>query len=170
MSFVMPAAGAWCLFSPELAARADLPRWRQQAATFFDADLAAVQTLTDPVLPPSAALELDVTSLRGGGPTRVRVVTVALDEAPALLAHAEEAVAAIGGAGFDALLRKARRLWQVQARPVGGGDPRAPLVVAAVLASVLLAPVVPPGERTAFGVRGARLRLMDAGWPDVRRD
>jgi hypothetical protein len=170
MSFVLPVDGAWCLFSPELAARADLPRWRQQAATFFDADLAAVQTLSDPVLPSAAALELDVTSLRGGGPTRVRVVTVALDEAPALLAHAELAVAAIGGAGFDALLRRARRLWQVQARPVGGGDPRAPLVVTAVLASVLLAPVVPPGERTAFGVRGARVRLMDAGWPDVRRD
>ena len=170
MSFVLPTAEAWCLFSPEPAPRADLPRWRQQAATFFDADLSAVQTLTDPVLPAVAALELDVRSLRGGDPTRVRVLTLPLAEAPALLAHAEQAVAAIGGAGFDALLRKAQRLWQVQARPVGGGDPRAPLVVAAVLASVLLAPLVPPGERTAFGVRGARLRLMDAGWPDVRRD
>jgi hypothetical protein len=170
MTLAMPTGAAWCLFAADPLPRADLPRWQQQAQTFFDARVDLVQTLTDPAgaLPPCAALELDVCSLDGAARGRVRVVTVPLDEAPWALAAGRAAVEAIGGAGFDALLAKAQRLWQVQAKTVGGGDPRAPLVVAALLASVLLAPVVPPGEVTTFGVRGARLRLMDADWPRVR--
>lgn len=170
MVLPMPADAAWSLFAAEPVARVELSRWRQQAETFFDARLALVQTLSDPggVLPQTAAIELDVAPLAGGDATRVRVVTVPLSDAPEVRAAGERAVAAIGGAGLDALLARAKRLWQVQARPVGGGDPRAPNVVAALLASVLLAPIVPPGERTAFGVRGARLRLMDADWPRVR--
>lgn len=168
MSFVLPPAEAFSLFAPEPSALADLPRWQQQAATFFDAALSPVQRLSDPVLPSCAALEVDLSPSSGGPVTRVRVVTVPLAEAAELLRHAQDAVQAIGGAGFDALLDRARRLWQVQARTVGAGDARAPLVMAAVLASVMLAPIVPPGERTAFGVRGARVRLMDADWPRVR--
>lgn len=169
MSFALAPGEAWCLFAPDLAPRADLPRWQRQAETFFDASLTLVQTLSDPsgALPDCAALELDVRPLAGGEASRVRVLTVPLSEAPELLAVGREAVEAIGGAGFDALLAKARRAWQVQARTVGPGDARAPAVMAAILASVLLAPIVPPGERVAFGVRGARLRLMDAAWPRV---
>ena len=168
MTAALPPGEAWSLFSPDPSPRADLPRWQQQAATFFDASLSPAQALASPALPERAALEIDLRSALGGDATRVRLVTLPLDEAPALLAHARTAVDAIGGAGFDALLSRARRVWQVQARPVGQGDPRAPLVMAAVLASALLAPIVPPGERAAFGVRGARLRLMDADWPRVR--
>lgn len=170
MVLALPVDAAWSLFAAAPEARVELARWRQQAETFFDARVALVQTLTDPsgALPDEAAIELDVAPRAGGDATRVRVVTVPLARAPEALAAGERAVAAIGGAGLDALLAKATRLWQVQARPVGAGDPRAPLVVAALLASVLLAPIVPPGERTAFGVRGARLRMMDADWPRVR--
>lgn len=170
MVSVLPHADAWSLFAPEPVARVELGRWRAQAEAHLDARVALVQTLADPrgVLPETAAFELDVAPASGGAATRVAVLTVPLAEAPALRAVAARAVDAIGGAGFDALLARAARLWQVRARPVGGGDPRAPLVVAALLASVLLAPVVPPGELTTFGVRGARLRMMDAGWPRVR--
>lgn len=166
----LPHAEAWSLFAAEPVARVDAARWGAQAATFFDASVALVQRVTDPdgALPTHARFELDVSPAPGGAVTRVAVCTIPLGDAPALREVGARAVAAIGGAGMDALLAKATRLWQVRAAPVGGGDPRAPLVVTALLASVLLAPVVPPGELTAFGVRGARLRLMDADWPRVR--
>lgn len=164
---------AWSLFASDPVARVDAPRWDAQAGTFFDASLALVQRITDPagVLPSHAGFELDLRPVNpayGGAATRVAVRTLPLAEAPALRAAALRGVEALGGAGMDALVAKATRLWQVRALPVGGGDPRAPLVVAALLASVLLAPIVPPGEATIFGVRGARLRLMDQGWPRVR--
>lgn len=170
MSFALPARESWCLYSPEALPRIELARWQQQAGTFFDAALTLAQTLSDPlgVLPACAAVEVDLRSSAGGDATRVRVLTLPLDEAPELLAVGREAVEAIGGAGFDALLARARRVWQVQARTVGPGDPRAPAVLAGVMASIFLAPIVPPGERVAFGVRGARLRLMDLDWPRVR--
>jgi hypothetical protein len=48
---------------------------------------------------------------------------------------------------------------------VGEGENElAPLALAGVLASLLLAPIVPPGAGTIFGVKGARERLSAAGW------
>jgi hypothetical protein len=73
------------------------------------------------------------------------------------------AARAIGGAGFDALVLRARRVWQVWEWVPEGGDARAPLVVAAVLASLFLAPIVPPGGGAIFGVKGARERLASLG-------
>src|SRR5207245_152176 len=73
-------------------------------------------------------------------------------------------VEAIGGAGFELLVPRTRTVWQVDARPVAGMDTRAPIVIAALLASVLLAPVVPPEGGAIFGVKGARLRLEAMGW------
>lgn len=125
-----------------------------QARTFFEAQL------TLPAAPTGPTFAVDVRSV-GGGTTRVEVRSGPLD--PAVLAAAERGVAAIGGAGFDALVSRARSLVQVSRHVVG--DARAPLVVAGVLASVLLAPIVPPDETTIYGVRGARTRLSSAGWP-----
>jgi hypothetical protein len=76
---------------------------------------------------------------------------------------ADAGVRAIGGAGMDALVAKAKRVWQVGRAVEGAGDARAPLVLAAALATVMLAPVVPPDEVTIFGVRGARMRLETMG-------
>ena len=93
-----------------------------------------------------------------------------LDRARAVLEAAREGVRAIGGAGFDVLLGRARRLWQVSDRLPSDGDARAPLLLAAVMASVLLAPIVPPGGGVIFGVKGARDRLEQRGWrAGVRR-
>jgi hypothetical protein len=71
----------------------------------------------------------------------------------------------MGGAGFDALLARARRLWQVAHLPAAG-EATVPLLVAAALASALLAPVLPPEGGVLFGVRGARDRLARLGWRD----
>lgn len=133
----------------------DLATIARQARTFFDAEVA-------PVGSPGASFALDVGPV-GGAPTRVSVRAMRLADAPEVLAAAERGVRAIGGAGFDALVARARSVVQVA---IGvEGDRRAPLVLAGVLASVLLAPIVPPDEVTIFGVRGARTRLMAGGWP-----
>jgi hypothetical protein len=158
-------AHAWTLLSPEPDARVDAPRWAHQADTFFRARLAVVQPKRYPAgtLPLADAVEIDLAPRGDAAPTRVLVVTVPADRAPDAIAAGVAAAQAIGGAGFDALVPRTRRVWQVRAH-VDAGDARAPLVAAAVLASLFLAPIVPPGGGAIFGVKGARERLSAAGW------
>lgn len=161
-----PAADAWSLFSPEGLPRADIAGWARAAQTFFSSDLSLVQTVThaEGLLPDKASLEIALTARGRAGPSFVRVQTLALDEAPALRAAAEDGVRAIGGAGFDALLARAKRLWQVRSTPIEGDEPLAPALVAAVLSHTFSAPVVPPGGGTIHGVRGVRVWLTSRGW------
>jgi len=128
----------------------------RQAQTFFDAEVSLPNIVSSPTFAVNVAAV-------GGSPTRVMVQVARREEAPEVLAAAERGVAAIGGAGFDVLVARAKLVVQI-GREVEG-DPRAPLVLAAVLASVLLAPIVPPDETTIYGVRGARTRLAARGWP-----
>jgi hypothetical protein len=170
-------AEAWTLLSPEPDARVDAARWAHQAETFFRARLVVVQAKRYPsgTLPLADLVEIDLTGPGAAAPSRVRVVTVPSDRAPAALAAGAAGVRAIGGAGFDALLPRTRRVWQVRERLVDpaalgetpnppAGDPRAPLAVAAILASLFLSPVVPPEGGAIFGVKGARERLAARGW------
>ena len=162
----LTVSDAWTLLSPEPDARVDAARWAHQAATFFRARLAVVQDKRYPAgtLPLADVVELDVAPRDVEPTTRVQVVTVPVDRAPEAMRAAAAGAKAIGGAGFDALLPRTRRVWQVRAALVGEGDERAPLAVAAVLASLFLAPVVPPEGATIFGVKGARQRLEKLGW------
>jgi hypothetical protein len=157
---------AWSLLSPEPEARIDAARWAHQAETFFRARLTLHREKRYPrgTLPICDAALVDIGQREKAAPARVLVVTVPLDRAPEAHRAAVEGARAIGGAGMDALIPRARRLWQVRDAPEGEGDPRAPLALAAVLASLLLAPVVPPGGGTIFGVKGARERLAREGW------
>jgi hypothetical protein len=156
---------AWLLLSPEADARVDAARWAHQAATFFKARLTVVQEKRYPrgTLPIADRVEVDV-GRQGEEAARVLVVTVPVDRAPEAYAAAVAGAKAIGGAGFDAILPRTRRVWQVRDRLENKGDPASPLAVAAVLASLFLAPVVPPPGGTIFGVKGARERLAQAGW------
>ena len=147
------------MLSPDASDAFDLPRWMNAARTHFRAELS--------VLAPGDAATpwaLGVAPARDvGRVTTVRLRTVSVAEAPEVVAAALRGCEAIGGAGMDALVARARRVWQVEAHTVDG-DGAAPLVLAAVLANVLLGPVVPPSEVVVFGVRGARERLERAGW------
>lgn len=161
----LDVAASYSLLSADLEARIDAHRWAHQAATFFRADLALVQekSYASGAIPLADAVEVDIAP-RGGAPTRVLLVTVPLDRAPAVRAAADRGARAIGGAGMDALVARARRVWQARAAVPEGGDARAPLALAAVLAAVHQAPIVPPDEVTLFGVKGARQRLEARGW------
>ncbi len=132
------------MLSPEATPRLDAARLAHQARTFFDVELRFDET--------TSLVELSSRELRA---SRVRVAASPLDEAT--LARARRGVAAIGGAGFDVLVDRARSAYRVTLD--GDGDDRAPLTVAAIVASIVLGPIVPPDEETIFGVRGARQRL-----------
>lgn len=151
----LPPALAWSVLSPEAGDAPDLPRWMAAARAHLGAELS-LMAAGDGATPWSigVAPARDVARV-----TVVRLRTTLVEEAPEVLAAARRACDAIGGAGMDALVARARRVWQAE----DDGGP-APLVLAAVLASVLLGPVVPPREAAIFGVRGARERLERAGW------
>lgn len=151
----LPTAEAFHLLAKDEPLAWDSATIVRQARSFFDAEVAFVGS-------PGASFAVDVAPV-GGKPTRVSVRAIRREDAPSVLAAAERGVAAIGGAGFDALVARARSV--VQVAIAVDGDRRAPLVLAGVLASVLLAPIVPPDEVTIYGVRGARTRLMASGWP-----
>lgn len=127
----------------------------RQARSVFDADLEFVTA-------PGDAFAVEVAAV-GASATRVAVQTVRWEDVPLVQAAALRGVAAIGGAGFDLLVPRTRRVVQVAARVEGDG--RAPLALAGAFASVLLAPIVPPDEVTIYGVRGAHTRLAKRGWP-----
>lgn len=124
-------------------------RLRAQARTFFDAEL-------DVVAESEREGTLDVEVARAGNRGRVRVRTSDVDEAT--LAAGRAAAAAIGGAGFDVLVERTRAVMRLETVE---GDARAALVVAAVLASITLGPILAP-DGAIFGVRGARMRLEGA--------
>lgn len=141
----LPPEEAYWVLSPEPIARVDPQRWAHQARTFLDAEVSAHGDLV------SDTIELTVEPA-----SRVTVMTFPIDVCPEVIAAANRAVDAIGGAGMDVLVARAQRVWQIP-RSVEG-DRRAPLVVAALLASVLLGPIV-DGE-AIYGIRGAKLRLQ----------
>lgn len=162
----LPIEEAWTLLSPEPDARVDTARWAHQAETFFRArlSLAAEKHYPSGTLPIADALEVDIARRDDETTTRVLVITVPADRAPFALKAGLAGAKAIGGAGMDALVPRTRRVWQVRATAQTPGDDRAPLAAAAVLASLFLAPIVPPGGGTIFGVKGARQRLEALGW------
>ena len=161
----LPIDEAITLLSPEASSRVDAARWAHQAEVFFRARLTVVQDKRYPTgaHPLADQVEIDI-SQSGAAPTRVRLITVPVDRAPFAVAAGAAAARAIGGAGFDVLVTRAKRVWQAQAAVAAGGDPRAPLAAAAVLASLLLAPVIPRGGGAIFGIKGARQRLESDGW------
>ena len=151
----LPPALAWSVLSPDPNGAIDLPRWMAAARAHLGAELSLVAPGDD-----AAPWQLGVAPAREvGRVTTVRLRTILVEEAPAVREAALRGCEAIGGAGMDALVARARRVWQAE-----DDGTAAPLVLAAVLANVLLGPVVPPREVTIFGLRGARERLDRAGW------
>lgn len=155
---------AWSLLSPEPESRIDTTRWSTHAQRFFAFSLNVVPAKLYPnnATPICDNAQVNLRRASSGDSHTVEIVTAPVERAAAVMARARDAVTVIGGAGFDALLPRTRRVWQVRAMPET--NPAAALALAAVLASVYLAPIVAPGKLDIFGVKGARERLARAGW------
>lgn len=100
-------------------------------------------------------------SLRGKGvqASRVLVRLMPIERATALRRHAVD----VGRGGLETLAERARKLVQIERE--SQGDPRAALACAAIFASAFLAPILAWDEDALYGIKGAKERLMAAGFP-----
>lgn len=155
----LPVTRGYSLLAPEPSSALGAERLRHQAARFFRLDLTLI---TPKRYPGGGYPRVDRATFRvtrGSEARELDVITMPLDDAPDVRREAARVAAHIG-AGLDVLVARAVRLWQV---PASVGD-AFPLALTTVLASVLLAPVLPPTADVVFGVKTARLRLEALGW------
>ncbi len=150
----LPVAGAWTLLSPERSSRLDPERLAHQARRFFAVELAVAPDKRYPEGWPVCDAATFTLANDRGPIGAAEIITFPADRAAEAMTAARAAVAAMGGAGFDALLPRTTRIWQIRT-----GDTSAPLLAAAILASLFLAPILDPGARAIFGIKGARTRL-----------
>jgi hypothetical protein len=154
---------AYTLFSPETSARVDIAQLANKARTFFATalEIDPVKAYPDGRTPETDALYIEIKPMGKSIllPTRVYIVTFPLEREPHFRNIGDAAALAIGGAGMDSLVAKTKRIWQVSKNIENGDDSWAPLRISAILAAVLLAPIVPPEGGTIYGVKGARERL-----------
>lgn len=157
---------SYSLLSPDISSRVDAERWSAQAKAFFRTELVVESPKQYPsgIFPISDRIDLRVGRLGSDQFTRICVFTFPIERAPGVRERALLGVAAIGGAGFDVLVGRTKRVWQISDQIEDGGDALAALAAAALLSMLWLAPIVPPREITIFGVKGARTRLEAAGW------
>lgn len=94
-------------------------------------------------------------AVMGGDSFSVEVRTFAIDRGLGLRTEAIAVATSKGGAGMDSLVKRARRIWQIEIAP----SERAALAIAAVLSSVHLAAIMPPADGPIFGPKTARERL-----------
>jgi hypothetical protein len=149
----LPTAQSFTLFSPEPSSRMDSDRWNQHAKKFFGASIGTAPSKRYDTGWPM----VDRATLTIGRadclPRSVELHTLPPARAAEALASARRAAIDMGGAGFDVLIARTKRIWQLP-----GDDPWTALLASAVIASVLLAPILTPGGKM-FGVKGAREAL-----------
>lgn len=161
----LPVERAYTLLSPDISGRIDIAVWAHKARTFFktSVELTQAKAYPDGKTPECDAAWVELLQEKRKSfeptPTRVLLLTFPLEQAPLLREAGISGAKAIGGAGMDALVARAKRVWQVDRTLFGGNDEQAPLLLAAILASATLAPIVPPSGGTIFGIKGARERL-----------
>jgi hypothetical protein len=148
------------VFSQQADLVAALPRLLQHARRFFAAEINVLSASpSDRAEPELAELRLLLESARYAGRGTFRLESrVATDDDR----FAAEAAEAAGKAGGMALLAaRCPVVWLVH--PEGDVTGSAELQLSALLASVALGPVLPAGEQTLYGVRGAMERAEKAG-------
>jgi hypothetical protein len=145
----LAAARSYLVFSQQPDARIDVAAWRAHAQRFFASELhLSVPKRYAAVAPAVDGAHLALVP-RNGEPTH-RVVLLR-GRSDADLAAAE---AASGGAGLAGLAKRCPTVVLVKLE----GDPdQAGLLVAALVSSVSLGPILTPDRGRIFGARTARL-------------
>jgi hypothetical protein len=153
-------SAAFTVFAQRSDARVEAEIWRRHAAQFFD-------TRLDLTVPKHYAFDPPDTDM-------ARVVVSTSDNPEVIrdchgrprteddLHAAGQAEARVGAAGLGKLAQRCNTVWLV----VAEGDPDgSALLVAAILASVVLGPILSPDGNELFGVRTARLKLEKSDPP-----
>src|SRR6185437_13165548 len=149
----MPAA--LIVFAQRDDARIDVDAWNAQAERFFAARIGLAEEKRRAPGPPPRTDEARFVVAPKDEPPGIRAVLAGPRE-DADLALALEAEARAGGGGLAALARRCPMVWRVERERED--DPLS-LLLAAILASVLLGPVVDPNGPAILGVKTARAKL-----------
>lgn len=163
-TFVPPAReGAYAVFGQPEGVALPIEQLKRQSTRFFATRLGlTVDKRYDGPLPHTDAARVVVlpedATARGTRLVYGRPVEPEDVEA----ARAAEALAPAAASGLSGLAARCKMLWLVV--PASAED-RAALTLAAVLASVLLGPILAPGGGEIFGVRTARTKLESRARP-----
>jgi hypothetical protein len=152
-------APSYLVFAQQRDARIDLAAWQASARRFFGTELAVtVPKLYGPVAPARDGAHLVL--LRGDRPGAARSVLLS-PRSDAELAAADRAD---GGAGLALLAKRCPTVIRVSVdvAPAASDEPDADdvaLLLAAIVASCALGPILSPDRRRILGVKTARLEL-----------
>ena len=146
-------AACWSLFSADAGLRLD-----QRILSHKARDLLGLELYVEPAkdFSKGGAPLADRGILRLCG-AELGVRLLPIERAGTILAQANEVARAMGGAGMDVLLKRSRKLLQIESAQ----RDRATVSAAALLSAAFLAVVLPPEEDALFGIKGARERLAD---------
>lgn len=153
---------SYAVFAQRTDARLDVETVKRQAEQFFAVKLGLT---VDKRYGAGGAPRVDAARVvvAGGDGTSSGTRLVYGRSADASdVAAAEEAERATGTYGLALLAQRCTMLWCVVPEI---DDDRAALTIAAIFASTLLGPIVSPGGREIYGVRGARLKLEGRASP-----
>jgi hypothetical protein len=151
---------AFLVFAQRKDARVEGAIWQRHAAQFFEAELRLPfpkQYVFDP--PASDAVLVALTT--ANHPASTRLCYARPREGDDLYA-ADEADVRQGSAGLGRLALRCASVWLVVTE---SDEDAVALRLAAVLASVVLGPILTPDGVSLLGVRSARAKLEAAGGP-----
>jgi hypothetical protein len=148
-------SGAFTVFAQKTSARLDLAAIRVQAERFFDARIGlTVDKRYGPEEPETDAARVVVATAEPGASGTRLCFGRRADAGDH--AAAEAAEQAQQTTGMSLLAHRCRTVWLVATE---GPEDAVALTIAAILASVLLGPILPPSGLELFGVRTARSKL-----------
>jgi hypothetical protein len=149
-----PRSAAFTVFGQREDARVEAEVWQRHAAQFFDArlELSVPKSYTFDA-PDTDAAEVVVSTATVPEATRLCYGRPRTDDD---LHAAEDADVRAGAAGLGKLAQRCHTVWLVVTEREAD---RVALLVAAILASVVLGPILSPDGGQLFGVRTARMKL-----------
>ncbi len=146
----------YAVFAQRADARLDVGALRQQASRFFATKLGVTVDKHYDDLPPSVDAARVVIASEDGAAAAGTRLCYGRPADRSDVAAAEAAERAQGTTGLALLAQRCETLWIIEPET---DDDRVALTIAAVLASVMLGPILIPGGAELLGVRSARLKL-----------
>jgi hypothetical protein len=144
---------AFTVFAQRADARIAIDEWRRHAEQFLATRIGlTVDKRYDEAAPRRDAARVVIAPSKGPSATRAIWGRPRVDDD----VHAAED--ADGGAGLAMLAKRCAYVWLVESE---GADDRAALRLAAIMAGVLLGPILAPGGTALFGPKTARVQLDD---------
>lgn len=159
-----PREACFTVFAQRSDARLELAVWERHAAQFFDTKLGlTAEKRYDGGYPDCDAARVVVAPPSQSPGTRFAFARPRTDDD---LAAAEEADIRAGSPGMALLARRCGMVWMVALEEA---DDALALRLSAIVASVVLGPILSPDQGELFGVRTAREKLEKLAAPSPYR-